>query len=606
MLILAVVVAAGTLYESRYNAEVAGMIIYKSKWFQLLMGLLWINIFCAAVSRWPFKKHHTGFVITHIGLLTLLIGAQITAVVGIDGQLRIVEGESGNTVFLTKNVLKTLASGSSAQNLIQTYPIERLFDRKSGDELSLGDFSKKTGIAVDQYIPFARRKGGGGSMQPGSNNPNAINLSFRLQSQFFDVQQMLNTESNSEMQMGPATLRLVKGVTQSSSKKREPNSEKASPSSATNKSASGRLMVLDSKGQVIKTVSIAEFKKNSIKVQNSEITLFKIYQSAMVDGGKVSEQGGNANPAVEFTIKTGAEKLREISYEKFPSFSLRKNNTTGLSFKYESGAGSSTPAAENIPAHENIKAVEAPPMAAGGSGPGGNVIEFQVDPAKPDQVHVVLSKKGKQVLEQTAKAGEVITTPWMGMKITVLSVGSGGSNQPVAESNTNDIEEVEMLPKMPLPSSAIYLRPAGGDVKAGAWLVEGDTAKIQTLAGEVEVYYGMDSIELPFKVQLEKFQKVNYPGTETAMSFQSRIRINGVGPSTEIMMNEPLQYQGFTLYQSSFEQGPGIQTASIFSVNHDPGRIPKYVGAIILSLGIAIFTIMRSRWYQQRFIKAKA
>jgi len=44
MLGLAVIVAIGTVVESRYNAQLAGILVYRSSWFEALMVLLWINI----------------------------------------------------------------------------------------------------------------------------------------------------------------------------------------------------------------------------------------------------------------------------------------------------------------------------------------------------------------------------------------------------------------------------------------------------------------------------------------------------------------------------------------------------------------------------------
>ena len=105
MFALLVSAAAGTVYESQYNAEIATVRVYRSAWFLTLLGLLLINIFSATVSRWPFKKHHTGFVITHIGLLTLLIGGMMTATIGIDGQLRVAQGGSDNEVFFLQRMV---------------------------------------------------------------------------------------------------------------------------------------------------------------------------------------------------------------------------------------------------------------------------------------------------------------------------------------------------------------------------------------------------------------------------------------------------------------------------------------------------------------------
>ena len=48
-------------------------------------------------------------------------------------------------------------------------------------------------------------------------------------------------------------------------------------------------------------------------------------------------------------------------------------------------------------------------------------------------------------------------------------------------------------------------------------------------------------------------------------------------------MNEPLYFQNYTLYQSSYETNErGEPITSVFSVNYDPGRSIKYFGAICI------------------------
>lgn len=78
MLILGVILAVGTFYESTISTEAAQQMIYKTRWFVGLLSLLFINILFSTLKRWPFEKHHTGFVITHLGLLILLAGAMIS------------------------------------------------------------------------------------------------------------------------------------------------------------------------------------------------------------------------------------------------------------------------------------------------------------------------------------------------------------------------------------------------------------------------------------------------------------------------------------------------------------------------------------------------
>jgi cytochrome c biogenesis protein ResB len=113
-----------------------------------------------------------------------------------------------------------------------------------------------------------------------------------------------------------------------------------------------------------------------------------------------------------------------------------------------------------------------------------------------------------------------------------------------------------------------------------------------------QVYFGRKTLTLPFALELMEFRKVDYPGTETPMSFESSVRVDGRDPEIVVAMNEPLKQDGYTLYQSSYDIQPGQPRASIFSVNRDPGRAVKYLGSLILALGIITFTLMRSRLWR--------
>ncbi|MGZ3690187.1 MAG: cytochrome c biogenesis protein ResB, partial [Pseudobdellovibrio sp.] len=112
------------------------------------------------------------------------------------------------------------------------------------------------------------------------------------------------------------------------------------------------------------------------------------------------------------------------------------------------------------------------------------------------------------------------------------------------------------------------------------------------------VYFGREFVELPFDINLQKFTKYDYPGTTTAMSYESVVTIGKAGVTKLISMNEPLKQAGFTVYQASYVMNPGEPPMSVFSVNQDPGRLPKYIGSLILAIGIIVFTFMRSSVYR--------
>ncbi|HEV7281739.1 MAG TPA: hypothetical protein VGN57_16170 [Pirellulaceae bacterium] len=94
--ILAGTLALGTLVEAAFGTPASQFFVYRSWWFNLLIAFLAINIFCAAAIRFPWKRHQTGFVITHIGLLTLIFSALISRLYGIDAQMPVFEGDSSH------------------------------------------------------------------------------------------------------------------------------------------------------------------------------------------------------------------------------------------------------------------------------------------------------------------------------------------------------------------------------------------------------------------------------------------------------------------------------------------------------------------------------
>lgn len=83
----------GTCLESWYSDKIAQELIYHTWWFTGLLGLLAVCIFCAAMKKWPWKKHQTGFLITHVGLLTLLAGGVFNSFLGVDAVMRLVDSK---------------------------------------------------------------------------------------------------------------------------------------------------------------------------------------------------------------------------------------------------------------------------------------------------------------------------------------------------------------------------------------------------------------------------------------------------------------------------------------------------------------------------------
>jgi hypothetical protein len=97
--VYAFVVAGATVIESRHGAEVARFMVYGTGWFTALHVLLAVNVLCAMLVRFPWRWRQTGFLLTHGGILVLLLGCAATRWKGVEGQLSVYEGHAEHIAY---------------------------------------------------------------------------------------------------------------------------------------------------------------------------------------------------------------------------------------------------------------------------------------------------------------------------------------------------------------------------------------------------------------------------------------------------------------------------------------------------------------------------
>ncbi|MEN0060330.1 MAG: cytochrome c biogenesis protein ResB [Bdellovibrio sp.] len=184
------------------------------------------------------------------------------------------------------------------------------------------------------------------------------------------------------------------------------------------------------------------------------------------------------------------------------------------------------------------------------------------------------------------KEGEALKTPWMGLEAKALRYFPKAQTQWSIEKSEH-----------PTPLTVTALRVVHNGHES--WLFQNDNLKIFTDSHVYLLAFINKRKELPFSLVLKEFVKSDYPGTMRAMSYQSHVQTSEGGDHL-IAMNEPLKQGGFYFYQASFDQNErGTVQASILSVNHDPGRILKYLGSFLLSLGIVMMFYFKKRQKNQ-------
>lgn len=178
----------------------------------------------------------------------------------------------------------------------------------------------------------------------------------------------------------------------------------------------------------------------------------------------------------------------------------------------------------------------------------------------------------KNVKRGTMQPGQSLTTPWMGLVFRVLKF------MPLAKE---EITFKKAEGPTPLTVASILVDFNGSK----HWIAINSMLKLFTDQAVYILTYANRRLELKFDFHLKNFTVGRYPGTMRAASYESIVDVTGLGERV-ISMNEPLKHGGFTFYQSSFnEDEQGKPTASVLSVNYDPGRWVKYLGCLAVVLG---------------------
>ena len=115
---------------------------------------------------------------------------------------------------------------------------------------------------------------------------------------------------------------------------------------------------------------------------------------------------------------------------------------------------------------------------------------------------------------------------------------------------------------------------------------------------EYTFFFGSKAYSLPFKIKLNDFKALKYPGTEKSYSaFESDVTVLDSKSKfdAKIYMNHILDHQGYRFFQSSFDPD---EKGTILSVNHDFwGTLITYIGYFMLFFGLmAIMFTKHSRF----------
>ncbi|MEN8008369.1 MAG: cytochrome c biogenesis protein CcsA [Candidatus Krumholzibacteriota bacterium] len=125
---------------------------------------------------------------------------------------------------------------------------------------------------------------------------------------------------------------------------------------------------------------------------------------------------------------------------------------------------------------------------------------------------------------------------------------------------------------------------------------------------QVSLGYGPVKIPLPFRIHLDDFVMITYPGSDNPVDYESHVRLfdpeKGIeGRPSRIFMNHPLSHRGYKHFQSSYDDD---RLGTVLTVNFDPGKIPTYIGYGLITLGFILVFAKGLIWPARRSAKAAA
>lgn len=154
MLIFAFAIGYATIVENDYGTMTAKAEIYNARWFEVLLGLLALNLVLNIFKFRMYTAKKIPIFIFHAAFLVILIGAAITRYFGFEGTMHIREGMTASSI-LSADTYFTVNAKYNDKNT--TYSkIVYLSKRSRNDlEAKLHIDDKKIDVKLVEYIPDA-------------------------------------------------------------------------------------------------------------------------------------------------------------------------------------------------------------------------------------------------------------------------------------------------------------------------------------------------------------------------------------------------------------------------------------------------------------------
>ncbi|MCY1723382.1 cytochrome c biogenesis protein CcsA [Prolixibacteraceae bacterium Z1-6] len=110
LIIFGIAIAYATFIENDYGTTTAQILIYRAWWFELLLGILCLNIVGSIFKHKLVTRKKWPMLLFHIAFIVIGIGAMVTRYYSYEGNMHIREGQASNSIVSTESFISVKAT----------------------------------------------------------------------------------------------------------------------------------------------------------------------------------------------------------------------------------------------------------------------------------------------------------------------------------------------------------------------------------------------------------------------------------------------------------------------------------------------------------------
>ena len=603
VVLLAVIIVAaiaGTLYESSFDAKVSRAYVYGAPWFNLWLVLLGANLACSALSRWPWRKHHLAFLITHLGIITLLIGSLIGRIWGIEGTITLFKGEPPTSrLLIDERQLRV----HDVDGIVKGYPAEFLHHPPTPQHpRDLGLLASGAHLKIIDYAPTVEAKLNPKRLNDGGAPALHFAIATAMMNQHLDGWLLADDPQNGNFSMGLAKIELKRGSAPDSGRGDSPNRPQMSTTKNMNKSEEAvdleESIFAFSKAPDEQIGHVGEGGSVGAKVrlaqpQNGNKGRVLVSLGEKEASFDVSENLGRdaAIAGTPFTLKIDQYWADfRIENGKPSSLSDQPNNPAVLVTIRGKGVPAGEPEANPHGSAKDLTTTGGPPsMPAPGEGTPNQLTLFIADDGTISY-ELASRKNGKS--SGKIELDKPLPTGWADWQLTIDKT----IRHAASSMDFNPVNSETTAASTDVPDGVNVQIQQNGETFE-RWAPAGWQIAIPTSPSPTTVAYGWKTVSLPIGLELLNFEVKRNEGSDSPAGFKSTLRIvtaDGETTTGSCWMNHPFSYPGtwwhtwtgLTYKISQASWNPENLGQSTVQILRDPGWLLKWIGSLLVVIGV--------------------